>query len=383
MPTGAPEIGEVWELQLLGSDVRESAAITQLSVDRVELISRLGRIVVVPTRSFELSWRYLHSPPSLGCIHEDCPSPGYIQSQALGRWVWTCKDHIPPGTNTLFLAGDSTAHPKVQCQLQVCPNCGESLPNPGSGSGLLVPRSRFIVHWCGVCFQYWVLLIGQTTAWDGVQFLRDLREIQEETEEAGITDLHYSIGHSARRALENALRVVSQGALLQRLTTSDRFGNNQVLVSGLKTGLSRTSKPNPDPPSNEERPKLPEGVQVGSVWWHSTNRNSVRILGTQYDGEKLLVEILERGDTSRKGVDLNEFLRVYQRELPRLEVSTGELWKSPDETVLRVLQVDEKKIVLADEQDVHTTVNRRVFQMRYVKVEQKGALDRLLGEDPF
>lgn len=386
MPAGAPEIGEVWELQLLGSDVKESAVITQLPEGRVELISRLGRVLKVSLPSFNHTWRYLRARTLVNCAHEGCSSLGYLQTQSLGRWVWTCKEHIPPGTDALLFAGDPTTQlSKVQSHLTTCPNCGKSLPNKGSGSGRLTPKSQITMHWCGVCFQHWILLIGQNTVWDGTQFLQTLLLISQETQESRLVDLECSLGRSAYRMLRDALNSVaakdSKSLMGIRLTQSDRFGNNQALILGRLEGVPLQEVLSDSPKSAPELPPCP--VHVGSIWWHKADNTSVRVLGTQHDGERFTVDILERGARARKGVDLDEFLRVYKHSPPRLEVSVEELWKSLDGTVVRVTQLNDRDITVVDDNRVYTTVDRHTFQLQFMKIEQKGALERLLGEDPF
>lgn len=110
-----PEVGEVWRNSLGGQE----AVITDASSDAVRVMSRLGRLVVLPMRTFSTTWvciRALDEVPHI-CHQCDRVAVGFYLVGGATRWV--CRQHRPQGGVTRF-PGDEDAGPE---HVQKCPRC--------------------------------------------------------------------------------------------------------------------------------------------------------------------------------------------------------------------------------------------------------------------
>jgi hypothetical protein len=238
------------------------AAIAQIDETAVFLVNRMGRRISMPRRSFNLSWHFVFNAPEQRCAHGDCDMPGYLQMQQLGRWVWVCIHHLPPGTNPLLPCDRPGT--QTQVALEQCPGCRAPTNLPGSGSASRAGTVHTI-HRCGACNRQWVLLIGQGSASDGLWYGGAIQEAAAALEEGDLS-VRCLMGSVAFQSLERAAGRLGDPPSIGGvpLILNESHGSNNAVVLGERpsTGIQRMGgqpdQATPPPPS-----VLPT---VGSLW---------------------------------------------------------------------------------------------------------------------
>lgn len=248
----------------------------------VNLINRLARNLVVPLRSFLLSWTFVADAPQELCAHGSCTVPGYLQVQDLGHWVWVCRDHLPAWVQPLLPTDSPEDRSSLPGGLDQCPECDASTRHLGSSTSLL--HDTLTLHRCGQCTRRWVLLIGTGDVGDGHRFAEVIPLVAEALEGTGLA-AHVHAGHAALMSISRAVGTPLSDGVLQVAGVEvgpgdDRFGSNAIIVVGQmpRTGIQRLGgqpdqatsygpptrrRPANRPPITPTRLPHPE---VGTIW---------------------------------------------------------------------------------------------------------------------
>lgn len=150
MPADTPLVGETWETVDAATGQAAQAVVTEASSQVVRLHARFGRTLVMPLRSFRMTWHFVQEAPARVCAHAQCNESAYFQVNDLGTWVWVCPKHLPAHVMPL-LPTDAPGDPSTNC-----PTCNSSAAGAtGREVGI------FTVRLCPKCDSYWAYLVGE------------------------------------------------------------------------------------------------------------------------------------------------------------------------------------------------------------------------------
>lgn len=296
MPVTDPQVGETWEFDDPQMGRPSQAVISSASPTAISLLTRLGRAVAVPRRSFLMVWRFILGAPGETCAYASCESPGFLQVQDLGSWVWVCEGHRPAWVQPL-LPTDSPQDESLPGGLSQCPCCGSGIHGQ-SNTAHQIEGTTFVVRRCNSCTRQWSLLIGHNDPEDGIRFAEAVQEVATLFENQGqrAYAMTGSVALDAMRRAAGGLGSITGSPQIAgiELQSRDEFGSNNVIVVGenVRTGVQSLGSGE----AHVHGDPIGPGVtrlrgdlllpQLGTLW-RSQQGESVQVLSADREGVRL------------------------------------------------------------------------------------------------
>lgn len=302
MPADDPQIGETWELQDPVAESASQAVVVEVAPQRretaalIRLVNRLGRSIVVPTRSFLQTWRFLHEAVTHDCWYSNrpqgCDRRASLQVNDRNGWVWVCDRHLPVGHQALLpfdMTGDRDNLTVLEDQ---CPRCRTPMGTPGSGTEC-DSETGIVVQRCGRCGAQWVSLLGRGEPDEGVPLCEQITDAAEALH-GRVVNVSAIVGFTAWAAIRRIIQPASHVAGTPLVGPSrGGLGANNVIVIGDRPGsavgvqrLSGLPSLAPTPAAEapvERRPLSPLTPAIGSIWQEVHGAQLVEVMDIQED----------------------------------------------------------------------------------------------------
>lgn len=393
MPEHSPQVGETWEMLNPSTNRTEQAVIASFTPTAVRLISRLGRVLNIPHRSFELSWKFVHEAGNHTCQH--CPNVGYLLVQQNGTWGWVCENHLPPEQHQVRLPGDRpTDLEDVPGGMNQCPNCGRALQGPS------FEIESFACRRCRECNYIWTLLLGRGIPEDGINLSEMIIDVADAFQGRVLT-IEALVGSVALQAIQRAVgsRSWRNGAHVSGVRVTDvgqRFGSLSVVVLGpsgqapIQTlgGLPNRGQVHNEEVAQEQLAKMGTSTRLpatGDVWNHNTAGTPAYVLelGTSPEGDRFVAFRSELKGTTTN-LMLADFLEVYTFQPVEAPCEKGdELVRCSDDELWHAIEVlpDSYEVVLRNKAGRNLPVSYHDIRLHYRVLVRKSAYERLLDND--
>lgn len=208
MPVDQPQVGETWELYDPTTEKASQAVVvelrfgTPLAAEAVRLVNRLGRSMVIPTRSFLQMWRFAHDATEHTCV--TCSNQACFQTNDDQGWVWICERHLRLGAQALLPADRPQDRDLLLVGDLHCPHCNTTSSYPGSGAEC-DPETLVVVHRCGRCGSQWALILGAGQDDDGLVLSESVTSAAEALH-GRVLNIRAIVGHAAWAAIRRVIR---------------------------------------------------------------------------------------------------------------------------------------------------------------------------------
>lgn len=395
MPEHSPQAGETWEMLNPSTNRTEQAVIVAFTPTAVRLVSRLGRVINFPHRSFELSWKFVHEAGDHAC--RQCPNQAYLQVESNGSWGWFCEDHLPPGHQVRLPGDRPTDLEDLPGGINQCPNCQRALP----GGGISFEVESFTCRRCRECNYIWTLLLGRGIPEDGVNLSEMILDVADAFQ-GRVLAIEALVGSVALQAIQRAVgsRSWRNGAHVGGVRVTDvgsRFGSLSVVIlgpSGQAPVQTLGGQPNRNQVHNEDvaQEHLAKASMVherlpvtGDVWNHNTAGTPAFVIerATSPEGEEFVSFRSElKGPTTN--LLLADFLEVYTYRPVEPPCQTGdELVRCASDELWYAVEVlpDSYEVVLQNKAGRRLPVNFHDIRLHYRVLVRKSAYERLLNDE--
>lgn len=388
MPENNPQVGETWEIINPSTSTPEQAVIGSFTPTAVRLISRLGRVISFPHRSFELSWKFAHGLQDHDC--KACPNPGYLQIEEAGVWVWVCEEHLPPEQNRIRLPGDNPRNlESLPGGISQCPNCQLAIRDDRP-----FDAGSFTCHRCLGCNHIWTLLLGRGIPEDGLNLSEMIIDVADALH-GRVMSLEALVGSAALSAIQRAVgdRSWRSGAHIGgvHVTSASRFGSLSVVIVG-PSGTANVSRLGGIPDrghvhnekdADEQLAKMDGQPKPGDTWFHSTAGTPAYVhnLDATPEGDPF---VIFREDPSEPASNLllKDFLSEYTfQEVPPPCQVGDELVKSTDDSLWIVTEMtpDAHQAVVRSKGGRRIPLTFHEVRLHYRTLVRKSAYEHLLG----
>lgn len=150
MPSGDPQVCELWETTDPFTGRTARAVVAELAPNVITFVSMTGNRTRVPTNRLDL-WRFIQAGPThgMGCSRRGCRLAGIFRMDRDSTPEWVCPRHMPVGTPATL---DMSEHPGAPEQAMVsdaCPACEDRATTNVSRNG------TFHVWSCTKCNYQW------------------------------------------------------------------------------------------------------------------------------------------------------------------------------------------------------------------------------------
>lgn len=359
MPQDDPRVGEVWSLLTPTSNVGEPALIVSRRDGVMVLYARNGRRVVVPERSFLLTWQFrrgalLPSP----CAVTPCANPAWFYLRDGSSTTPVCWAHLsgPLIGDPEFLAADTIVTSR-------CPAC-RTAHFPGSGSSTV---DQWEVHSCGHCRRDWVRLVPENTPEGWVTLAESIQAVADILEGRGLAAMaHLNIAamEMVRKAVGSLGNPPSLAGIPLLASQDDSF----VHVVGYQPKELRRRESNLQPSDTPNLAEPPTGLVPGAVWW-TKDCEEVHILMVDQTVKFRVAgvaDVLERED----------FLSKYM-QTPIPPATVGEEWRDTSGIEVTVKQLLKSSAIVEAKNGMTYLLPYSAFP-RWTRIDRKTLYERLL-----
>lgn len=265
----------------------------------VRLVNRLGRAIVIPTRSFLQTWRYVHEAITHDCGYSNrpqgCDRRASLQVNDRSGWAWVCDRHLPVGHQALLPFDMPVDRDNLTTLENQCPRCNTAMTAPGSGTEVDT-ETGVVVQRCGRCGSQWVSLMGRGEIDDGLSLCEQITDAAEALH-GRVANVSAIVGFNAWASIRRIIQPASHVAGTPLRQTSSGVGANNVIVIGDRptTGVQRLSglpslapTPTAEAPV-ERRPLSPLTPAIGSIWQDVHGAQLVEVIAIQQEFDREVV----------------------------------------------------------------------------------------------
>lgn len=408
MPTDHPLPGEVWRLPNIPSVTTSGegglAVIVDVRDGSVILYSRTARRLLVPLRSFLLTWHFSREacdPEQCSVI--PCANPAWFSQESNNQFFPVCWAHLVPNRETRII------EPAEENLITGrCPACDAPSRFPGSG---VSQSDKFEIHSCGRCRRDWVLIYPSEDTPEACVLLAELiGEVARILEDRGFV-ARIRLGIIALEMVRRAVGALGEPPHLAGVpitVTEIPRGPQAVYVIGyqpreVQRGIQRLGG-QPDrtatftaanleeapEPSNEKpytnartvtRSQAKDPV-VGATWWHKQMFEQAHIVEI---GSRITHEVKEffvkfRTQGSPDVLTLDEFLAQYQDKPPAPPCIVGEEWIDTKGNTVYIKSVEETAAIVEATTGLTYLLPYAHFH-KWRRVSRKSVYERLV-DDP-
>lgn len=412
MPTDRPLPGEVWRLPNLPSVTTSGegglAVIVDVRDGSVILYSRTARRLLVPLRSFLLTWHFSREacdPEQCSVI--PCVNPAWFSQESNNQFFPVCWAHLIPNRETRIIGPD-----EENLVTGRCPACDAPSRFPGSGVSQS-EESDFEIHSCGRCRRDWVLVYpSEDTPEACVLLAEQISEVVSILEDRGFV-ARIRLGTTALEMVRRAVGALGEPPHLAGvpITVAEMLrGPQAAYVIGYQprevqrgvqrlggqpdrtatftaADLEEVSEPSNEKPYTNVRTvpvRQPKDLAVGAAWWHWQTFELAHIIeiGTRTATNGTKESFIKfRTQGAPDVLTLGEFLAQYQDRPPVPPCVVGEEWIDTKGNTVHIKTVEETAAIVESTGGGLTYLLPYVHFDKWRKVERKSVYERLV-DDP-